>query len=140
MHAGPVDVSVLVQERETRMPVLDAEVALEWTAVQNDRRLRVGATRERATNKLLYAALPELPLAGEWRLRAIASRAGQRGEVSCRIEVLPPPSPLASFWPYLALPPLGVVLFALNRRLAARRRRACSGGLGAGVSRGRRRR
>jgi len=124
MRAGPVDVSVMVQDRETGRPVLDARVALEWVAVRGDRRLRIEATRDQAMNKLLYAALPELPLAGAWELQARVSRASERGEVSCRIDVLPPLPPLVSFWPYLALPPLGVVLFAANRRLVKKRIRS----------------
>jgi hypothetical protein len=124
MRAGPVDVSVMVQDGETGRPVLDALVVVEWTAAHDDRSLSVEATRERATNKLLYAALPELPRAGDGELRARVSRAGRAGEVSCRISVLPSLPPLLSFWPYLVLPPVGVLLFVLNRRLAGRRLRS----------------
>ena len=56
LSAGPADISVLLQKRETLEPVLDAEVSIVMRAVASGSEIRVRATREQAQNKLLYAA------------------------------------------------------------------------------------
>lgn len=146
-----VDFTVLVQDRATTDVVLDADVKLEFipppgapnnlgdpwcrpprstflaNAAGDSRALPpIRLTRAQADNKLLCGASVIFPVAGDWRLRLIV----RRGDESLRQEsILPvgePSSRLAVVWPWLALPPLAIGLFALNQRLRVRRERASS--------------
>jgi hypothetical protein len=123
LSVGRADVSVMVQDRSSLAPVLDARVALKLTFAAGGREpLRVEATRAHATNRLLYAATVTLPAAGEWRLRARAQGQGTRGEVACRLPVGAGGPRVLPYWPWLALPPLAVALYLLNDHLARRQR------------------
>ncbi len=118
LRAGRVDVSVLVQA--DRAPVLDAEVQVALRAPGLER--TAAATRAAATNKLLYAALLDVPEPGRWTLEARV-RAGERAAtVSCEVDVAPPLPPLLAFWPYVAFPAVAIALFALHQWLTRRPR------------------
>ena len=122
LRIGPADFSVLVQMRDSRAPVLDADVALRLAPQHNDApAITAAATRQAATNKLLYAALVELPIAGPWNLGAIVRHSSGSGEVVAEVIVEEPAAPLAAYWPYLFLPPAAVVLFALHQWRSAQR-------------------
>jgi hypothetical protein len=116
LRAGTVDASVLVQSTASGEVVLDAEVALEVEGRS------VTATHEAATNKLLYAALIEFAEAGSREVAVDVVHAGSRQRVSGRLQVAPASPPLASLWPYLALPAVAVALFGVRQWLAGRRR------------------
>src|SRR5260370_621938 len=53
LSAGPVDISLLLQNRNGLEPVLDASVSLLLRADASSTELRARATREQAQNKLL---------------------------------------------------------------------------------------
>src|SRR5271154_2989462 len=57
LRPGPADISVLVQDRTSQNPVLDAKVFIQT----------VQATHAQAQNKLLYAASLNLDSPGEWK-------------------------------------------------------------------------
>jgi hypothetical protein len=121
LSVGRADVSVMVQDRRSLAPLLDARVSLELTFAAGGREpLRVEATRAHATNRLLYAATVTLPAAGEWRLRARAEVQGTRAEVACRLPVEAGRPRVLTYWPWLLLPPVAVALFLLNGHLARR--------------------
>jgi hypothetical protein len=121
LSVGRADVSVMVQDRRSLAPLLDARVSLELTFAAGGREpLRVEATRARAANRLLYAATVMLPAAGEWRLRARAEGQGTHGEVACRLPVEAGRPRVLAYWPWLVVPPLAVALFALNDHLVRR--------------------
>jgi hypothetical protein len=123
LAVGRADVSVMVQDRTSLVPVLDARVSVELTvAAGGGAPLRVPATRAQATNRLLYAAPVTLPAAGEWRLRARVEREGTVGELACRLPVEAGRPRVLAFWPWLLLPPVAVALFVLNDHLARRQR------------------
>jgi hypothetical protein len=108
-RVGPSEISVLVQDTK-KNPVLDAEVEL-----------RAGDSDVRAvhgTNRLMYTAVVQLPRAGKM---PITIRVGAL-QVSGEIQVEPEPSPVIAYWPYFALVPLAVALFALNQWLKSKRR------------------
>jgi hypothetical protein len=107
-RVGLTDFSVLVQKEND--PVLDADVEL-----------RVGDSAARATpgaNKLMYLAAIRLTRAGKV---PITVRVGDV-EVTGAIQVEPQPPPLVAYWPYFAVVPLAIMLFALNQSLKNRRR------------------
>jgi hypothetical protein len=133
-----VDVSVMVQERDSNDAILDATVNIVLTHPAgalaepveqvcgisgvpgfdpHSGRFTVAATRGQASNKLLYAALVRLDAAGDWQLQAFVQRGGDAVNIACRLPVSPPPRKLAGLYPYLVLPPLMVALFAVNRWL-----------------------
>jgi len=65
--AGPVDISVLVLDSSSGEPVPDAKVSVKVEPLGRPvEAVLHPATSEAATNKLLYAAVFELPEPGFW--------------------------------------------------------------------------
>ena len=138
LQDSPVDVSVMVQGRDSSDAILDANVNLVFTppAASNaapieqicgpsgmaglethSEQFTVAATRRQASNKLLYAAPVRFGAGGNWQLQAFIKHEGNAVEVSCNLPVSSPPRKLMALLPCLILPPLMVALFALNHRL-----------------------
>lgn len=115
---GSIDASVLVQDRTTLNPVLDAQVAF-----QIGERI-IHATHGQAQNKLLYAASlgPDLwgrlvTSSGRRPYSVSVSRAGSQATITGILQVAPPTAELEAYWSYLALPPCAIALFAANQWL-----------------------
>jgi hypothetical protein len=139
VSGGLTDVSVLVQSQKNGDVVLDAEVTLslippEGVAMNSDpfcgpygaafqpanvtpHSLTVRATREQASNKLLYAALFNLDAPGNWPLQVIVSRGPDSARFDCLLPVATISPKLPGLWPWLAFPPLAIAAFALNQKL-----------------------
>ena len=138
----PVDVSVLIQRRDSNEVILDATVDLLLTPAPavvvtatdpicapsgvgflgsdspgHSAPFSIPATRAQASNKLLYSAAVEFPTPGDWTLETTIKSSGDSERFSCRIPVGSTPHQLAGLWPYVAFPPLAVVVFALNQFL-----------------------
>jgi hypothetical protein len=137
---GLADVSVLIQGRESSKVILDADVSLTLSPSagqimkQSDplcgpstaaMRLPDGtsnvaavrATREQASNKLLYAAPVELNAPGDWQLHVFVSRGPDSARFDCLLPVASRSGKLTGVCPYLLLPPLAVAAFAINQWL-----------------------
>jgi hypothetical protein len=121
LRVGVADLSVMVQKIEDRSAVLDCDVVLQLYH-PNESDIRVAATRAQATNKLLYAAQPVLQRPGKWHVTVEIKTRGDTVRVAGDMIVLPEEAPLTAHWPYFAVLPLAVALFALNQWLKARRR------------------
>jgi hypothetical protein len=123
LRVGPVDVSVLVQDRLGGTPLLDVQVTLQAAPPAGDgaTALRDEATRAEAGNKLVYASVFAIDRPGAWTLRATVRRGDETADVSCALPILPATSGLRILWPFLALPPAAVLLYALHGWLARRR-------------------
>src|SRR5258705_2791609 len=67
LSVGPVDMSLLLQNRNGLEPVLDANVSLVLRSGASSIEVRARPTREQAQNKLLYAAAVTLPESGQWQ-------------------------------------------------------------------------
>ena len=123
LRTGPADLSVLLETAGGNEPILDATVSL--TLYRGNARVIAAATHAQATNKLLYAALPDLSEAGQWQVAVGVEKGGVHSEVRGTIEVLPGPPAVLFYWPYFLVVPLAIGLFALNQWLkkkeAARR-------------------
>jgi len=134
LRAGPVDLSVLVQEAATKEPVLDAQVSISVIPVSTDPLLQgeiwtppccslkrsddfYVATREQAQNKLMYHAFFPIPASGQWSLGVEVRRKDFAHYFVQTVEVAPPLKPLLAYWPLLALPVLLIGGFALNRAI-----------------------
>jgi hypothetical protein len=134
---GPVDVSVMVQQRDSSEAILDASVDLMFTPPAapvmdldgqicgasgagpgpHAEQFNVPATRQQASNKLLYAAPVKFGTTGNWQLQAFVERGNEAVKIACGIPVGSPPRRLSGLLPYLVLPPLLVALFAANQYL-----------------------
>ncbi len=118
-RAGPLDVSVLLQDAVTGRPISDAQVTV--TAIANGTPITARATAGTATNKLLYEAILDLPAPGRWRFEvAIDGRQGA-SSVAFELEAL---DPLPAWWTFagwIGWPALAVALFAVHQLLARRR-------------------
>jgi hypothetical protein len=129
LSAGPADISVLLQKRETLEPVLDAEVSIVMRAAASGKEIRVWATRGQAQNKLLFAAPLTLAEAGTWQMKVSILRLGVNSEIAGTIGVAPNRQKLETYWGYLAFPPLTVLLFTVREWLLRRNKSTSRGGL-----------
>lgn len=141
VSGGSCDLSVLVQSQKNREVVLDAEVSLALNpppssavnraepicglpsasgAVQlpdGPHPVTGRATREQASNKLLYAMPVEFNVAGIWHLHLTVSRGPDSAGFDCSIPVASTSANQSGLWPYLAFPPIAIAAFALNQKL-----------------------
>lgn len=134
LRAGPVDLSVLIQDKQTREPVMDAQVSISitpltpgmltgtevWTppccSLKRSDDAYI-ASRTQAQNKLMYHAFFPIPAAGKWNL-AVEVRRGNAAHYFVEpIEVAAPLKPMLAYWPLLALPFVLIAGFVLNRSL-----------------------
>jgi hypothetical protein len=121
LSAGPIDISLLLQNRNGLEPVLDANVSMCLHADASSVEIQAQPTRDQAQNKLLYAAPVTLAIAGKWRLAVTILRNGERTDATGTIEVAPTPEMAASHWSYLAFPPFMVAAFVIRERLIRRK-------------------
>jgi hypothetical protein len=116
-RAGPVDISVLVQDAATGECVPEAQVAVRLTAPGTGRILEYPATTEAATNRLFHAAVFQLPEPGWWDVEVAVE--GPHGPAVVRFEVeADEPLPRwLELWPWFTWPALVVALFGVHRVL-----------------------
>jgi hypothetical protein len=122
LTAGPVDVSVLVQDRATGDTILDAKVVIELSGPGG---LDLSAPAGRhARNRLFYGAVVNL-IPGAWTAAARVRRGDAEGSARATFQVGGAAPGPARAWPYLSIPPIAVALYAANRglRKSERRRR-----------------
>jgi hypothetical protein len=118
LRAGPIDASVLIQDRETGTVILDAVVDLGVQPLNSASYPSISrATHERATNKLLQASVIDLPAPGTWDLQVIVRSGTEEGAFSTMLLVAPPAPRLATIWPWLLLPVIAIALFVLHQAL-----------------------
>ena len=121
LRAGPVDVSVLVQDTATGEFVPEAWVTVCLKAPGAGHVLECPATTEAATNKLFRAAELRLPEPGWWDV-AVAVE-GPHGPALVRFEIQadePPPRWL-DLWPWFGWPALVVALFGIHHVFVRRK-------------------
>ena len=110
------DISVMIQDRNTREPVLDARVGFTFRS-ENGNTVEAKATREQAVNKLLYAAAVTFPESGRWQVEIDVSRGMDAASTTGEITIVPSESRLSSYWGYFLIPPIGIILFVLHQWL-----------------------
>ena len=141
----PTDVTIMVQRRDTGEVALDAVVDLSFVppseqtvtpkdplcgrsnsplllgpVVTSAQPSSLRATRSQAANKLLYGAAVVFPVAGAWQLGVLVQAGNEKARVACALPIGIPPRRLQGLWPYLALPPVVIALFAMNQWLCRR--------------------
>jgi hypothetical protein len=142
VRGKPIDVSVLVQWEENGDPALNADVSLVLNPLSGsatdqpdplcgrssaapsvpspntrDHAVTARATREQASNKLLYAAPVELNTAGTWRLHVSVSCGSINAGFDCLLPVSETTAESSGLWPFLAFPPITIVAFGINQWL-----------------------
>lgn len=120
LRAGAIDVSVLVQRAGGGEVVDDAAVTVTLRG-GSGATITAAATRAQATNKLLYAALLDLPAAGAWEVAVEVQARGATAAVAFPVTAAPPLPPWRAYWPYFLLPFAGIGLYALHQWLVLRR-------------------
>jgi hypothetical protein len=116
-----VDVSVLVEDSANGAVMLDATVDLRLEGEHGAHALNMEATRHQATNKLLESAIIDLPTPGQWELTVLVRYGLDQAVFKTQLQVATPLPRLASVWPFVALPPLVVLLFVGHQVLQWRR-------------------
>jgi hypothetical protein len=122
VRAGPVDVSVLVQDATTGEPVSDVAVTIEATrlgppAVTSHHR----ATTEAATNKLYHAATFDLPEPGQYALTISVAGALGEAQVHFELEAADHMPPCLTLWLWVSWPALVILVFGIHQILIRRK-------------------
>jgi hypothetical protein len=117
LRAGPIDLTVLVQTRDSLAPVLDAEVSIRLDGASE---MLMAASRSQAQNKLLYAAAFQIPHPGEWKYTVSVQSIAGKAAISGGFQAGPPAPPLASYAFYLAIPLVLIAIFVLHQWLSRR--------------------
>jgi hypothetical protein len=124
LRAGPVDISVLVQDASTGEPASDVHVTIKaaWSgspavAIQHP------ATTEAAINKLYYAATFDLPESGWYSLEVSIDGAPGEVQVYFDLEAAEPLPPWLAMWPWIGWPALAILLFSIHQILVRWRSR-----------------
>ena len=121
LSVGPVDISLLLQNRDGLEPVLDANVSLVLRADDSGIEFQARPTREQARNKLLYAAPVMLSKQGKCQIAVTVMRNGKETDAVGILEVAPVHDRASSYAGYIAFPPVMIVLFMVRERLIRRR-------------------
>jgi hypothetical protein len=119
-RAGPVDVSVLVQDVVTGQPLPQARVTVRMTKIGQPA-LEYAATQEVATNKLLHAAQFELPAPGRWELEVRVEGSQGSAVAACDVEAAERLPRWHSLWPWIGWPALAIALFCTHELLVRRK-------------------
>jgi hypothetical protein len=121
-RAGPVDVSVLVQDAATGEPVTEAGVTVRATPRgRPDAGITHPATTEAATNKLFRAALFDLPEPGWWEVAVVVDGARGNAQVRFELEAAEPLPGWPVLWAWIGWPVVAVLLFAVHQVLVKRK-------------------
>jgi hypothetical protein len=123
LRAGPTDISVLIQDAETGNPITNAQIIVTLTSTSApSRTIYAAATNDAATNKLLSAALVDLPEPGEWNIEINCLAQHTAFQVHFLIDVGERTAPCLEGWSWFTWPAGAVILFGIHRRLVWRRR------------------
>ena len=124
LRAGPVDVSVLVQNADSHESISGAQVTIKATQ-QDEPDVTVShlATTDAATNKLFQAAISDLSAAGRWELEVAVDGPLGTARARTEVEVAEPLPPYLALWPWVCWPIVPILLFSVYQCFV--RRRSC---------------
>jgi hypothetical protein len=121
LRAGPIDISVLLQDAETGMPITNPQVNVSLTPSSGrGRTIHAVATNDAATNKLLSAALVELPEPGLWDIEIAYLAQHSSARVQFRADAGPRSAGWLNEWPWFSWPAAVVIIFVIHRGLVSR--------------------
>jgi hypothetical protein len=111
-----VELGVLIETQQRFAPVLDATVRVTARSPQGEETI-LAAKR---SGRTLYVTRWNAPSAGPYRLTTSIEQNSVRAGFSTAVTALPAAEPIGGFIPLIALVPVGLVIFALNRALQSR--------------------
>jgi hypothetical protein len=121
VRAGPVDISVLVQDAATGEVEPDVRVAIRVTRSGHpDSAVHRPATKDEATNKLYYAAAFDLTKPGWYSVAVCLDGALGVAQVGFEAEAADPLPPWLTVWPWVGWPVLVILLFGMHQLLVRR--------------------
>jgi hypothetical protein len=123
LSVGPVDLSLLLQNRNGLDPVLDASVSLDLVHADSNIEFHARPSREQARNKLLYATPVIFSRPGRWRMSVTVRRNEKEVVAAGTLDVAPSSGRELSLAGFLAFPPVIIMLFVVRERLLRRRSR-----------------
>jgi hypothetical protein len=118
---GPVDISVLLLDRDSGVPVDDARITLELAPADRPEAARRGsATRASATNKLFRSVVFESIEPGPYHV--VVELDGPAGSLRVDFEMVAarPWNPLMGIWSWILWPVPVILLYLIHLRLVAR--------------------
>jgi hypothetical protein len=116
LRAGPIDVSVFVQDAGTGQPILDSLIDIEVTPRgRSSEEMRLTATSAAASNKLFQAANFNLPAAGWWDFTVTIRRPTDNIDLHFELEAADSLPTWRTLWPWFCWPFFVVALFAVSR-------------------------
>jgi hypothetical protein len=115
------DLSVLLQRNGSLEPVLDGQVSLVFTPADSGKEIAGIARRQQSQNKLFYSMPVKFDQSGAWGVRVRIKEGGTEGETDGYVNVERPLPNWQAYWPYVAMPPVLTVLFAIRETLVQRR-------------------
>ncbi len=124
LRAGPVDVSVVVQDRQTAELITTAKINVRASQVEQPNGVVITQVAQSgsAANKLLQAAQFELPDSGVWRFDVDVVGESESTRGSFEVEVLGPKPRWVELSVWIGLPFLLIGVFAAHETLVFRER------------------
>jgi hypothetical protein len=124
LRAGPVDISVLVQEAATGEMAGGVQVTIKAVRRGSTHVAFQGpATTEAATNKLYYAAVFDLPESGWYAVEVSVDGPGGKAQVRFELEAAEPLPSWLAMVPWVGWPIGAIALFGIHQLLVRRRSR-----------------
>ena len=124
LRVGLVDISVLVQSVDSSSVIPEARVTIKlWPRDRSNEAITQEASRAAATNKLLQAAIVELPESGWWNLAVLIDGPNGHAGTGCQLEVAEPWPPWVNLSPWVVWPALPILFFGVHVALVRRRSR-----------------
>ena len=123
LRAGPVDVSVWVQDAATGESVTEACVTVRLTARGSGAVAEYQATTDAATNKLFRAAVFQLPEPGWWDVDVTIEGPHGSARVPFGVEADDALPRWRTLWLWFGWPALAVALFGIHQVLVRRKSR-----------------
>lgn len=124
LRAGPIDISVFVQDVANGQPIAGARITVRATPRRPGGETTYHpATTRAATNKLYQAAVFDLAEPGWWDVEIVIDGLGEPINVSFAMEA---DQPLPRVWEmttWIAWPALAIVLFGVHQGLVRRKTR-----------------
>ncbi len=120
---GPVDISVLVQDRGTGELMASTRVTVRMTK-PGQRVIEYPATAEAATNKLFRAAQFELPAPGRWELQVQVEGPHGPAAIGGEVDAAAALPRWRDLWPWIGWPAAAVALFVAHQMLVRRKGKA----------------
>ena len=112
LRAGPVDISVLLQDASSGDLVTQARAIVRMSKAGRPA-LEYPATFEAATNKLFRAAQFNLPERGHWDIQVEVESARGRAVIAGELDVAEALPRWRELWPWIGWPALAIILFLL---------------------------